>query len=346
MIGLALMLSTAFNAFSQTYVTQVKPAGSKTWGYANIKGELIIPAQYAKCYKFGPEGYAPIYDTQKKQYYFINIKGEALTTEIQGFKLIDGLGIDVHGFEEGLVPVRVGEKWGYLNTAGKLVIAAKYEKVTDFNSGYAVVQSGGKRMIVDNKGTEIAIAVTDAIDVRSFAEGLAPYRAADKTWGFIGKDGKVAIPAKYESVGYFSGGIAWAKETGGTLGYLNTKGEWAIKPQFTTAKEFNAESGLARVKQGEQWAYVNKAGEIMHPKDTEKYEDFSNGLALGKKGEKFGFFNTKGEWAIAPQFDGARDFKNGYAAAKQGEKWGIINKEGKWVIPAQFDGIKDIELVK
>ena len=38
------MLLLAGSSFAQTYVTQVKPAGNKKWGYANLKGELIIPA--------------------------------------------------------------------------------------------------------------------------------------------------------------------------------------------------------------------------------------------------------------------------------------------------------------
>jgi len=342
----ALVLSIGSQTIAQTYVTQVKPAGSKTWGYANIKGELIIAAQYAKCYKFSVEGLAPIYDTEKRQYHFINLKGETLTTEISGFKLIDGLGVDVHGFSHGLAPVKMGEKWGYINSTGKVVIATKYDKVSGFEDDYAIAESGTNHIILDTKGNETLIDFNGMLEVRGFSEHLAPYRAKDKTFGFIGTNGKVAIQGQFESVGYFIGGLAWAKQVGGALGYINTKGEWVIKPQFTAGKEFNIESSMARVKVGDQWAYVNKAGEILYVNDTQKYEDFSNGLALGKKGEKFGFFNNKGAWAIAPQFDGARDFKNGYAAAKLIDKWGIIDKTGKWVIQPQFDGIKDMELVK
>ena len=344
--SIALVLLLGSQAFSQTYVTQVKPAGSKTWGYANLKGELIIPAQYAKCYKFSAEGLAPIYDTEKRQYHFITLKGETLTTSINGFKLIDGFGTDVNGFSHGLAPVKMGEKWGFINSTGKVVIDTKYDKVDAFEDDYTIVLSGTNHVILDTKGTETLIVVSDLADVKQFSEHLAPYRATNKTFGFIGVNGKVSIPAQFESVGYFHEGLAWAKQTGGVLGYINTKGEWVIKPQFTAGKEFESESGLARVKVGEQWAYVSKAGEILYVKDTEKFEDFSNGLALGKKGEKFGFYNNKGQWTIPPQFDGARDFKNGYAAAKLGDKWGIINKEGKWVIQPQFDGIKDMELVK
>ncbi len=341
-----LLMSAAVSVYSQTYLTQVKPAGSKTWGYANQKGDVVIPSQYAKCYKFSPEGYAAIYDQQERQYYFINTKGERLNTEVKGFKLRDGLGFDVEGFKSGVAMIKIGEKWGYIDTQGKLAIPAKYEDANDFNDGYAAVKSDGKFLVIDNKGNEKVVDGSNIVDIKDFSEGLAPYKTTDKKTGFIGTDGKIAIQAKYESVGYFKNGLAWAKETGGMLGYINPKGEWVIKPQFTSGKEFDKESGLARIKNGDKWAYVNKAGEVINVNDTESWGDFSEGLADGKKGDKKGFYNNKGQWVIQPQFDGVRDFKNGFAAAKQGDKWGIINKEGKWMIQPTFDGIKDMELVK
>ncbi len=341
----ALFLTGAFTAFSQTYLTQVKPMGSKTWGYANQKGEMVIPAQYAKCYKFSSEGLAVIYDQTERQYYFINTKGEKITTEAKGFKLRDGMGFDVEGFKSGLAMIKMGDKWGYVNTSGKIVVPAKYEDANDFNDGYAAVKSGGNFFILDTKGSETAVEGANILDIKDFSEGLAPYKTADKMTGFIGTNGKIAIASQYQSVGYFKNGLAWAKAADGMLGYINPKGEWVIKPQFTAGKEFDKESGLARVKVGDRWGYVNKSGEVMYVSDADAWGDFSEGLSDGSKNKKKGFYNNKGVWVIQPQFDGVRDFKNGFAAAKQGDKWGMIDKTGKWVIQPTYDGIKDMEKV-
>lgn len=348
--GLSTILLSVLGGWSihaqQTYVTQVKPVGSDVWGYANQKGEIIIQAQYAKCYKFSSEGLAPIYDTKNKQYYFINLKGERLSTEITNFKLNDGFGFDVEGFINGLIAIKQGEKWGYLNSDGKVAIPIKYDYASEFNGGYAVAKSGEKYIALNTKGEEVMIDGSGIVEVKPFSEELAPYKTADKKFGFVGKDGKIAIQSQFESVGYFHDGLAWAKTIGGTLGYINPKGEWVIKPQFTAGKNFDSESGLARIKMGDKWAYVNKAGEIIYVNDTDAWGDFSNGLAEGKRNDKRGFYNNKGQWVIEPQFDGTREFKNGHAAAKQGDKWGIINKEGKWVIQPSFTTIKDFELIK
>jgi len=341
-----LFLLLGISAFSQTYVVQVRPAGVKEWGYANAKGELLIPAKFRKCWEFSENGLAPIYDADKKQFYFINLKGETLKTEITDFKLIETFGFGLKGYDDGMVPIRQGDKWGYLNSEGKIAIPIKFDKVNPFKVGFAVVELDKKFIIIDKQGKETVVEVPNLTELKSISEKLAPFKTTDGKFGFIDINGKIAIAAQFLSVGYFEGGLAWAKTADKKLGFINTKGEWIIKPQFTEAKEFDSESGLARVKDGEKWAYVNKKGEVININISESLDDFFNGLAKGKKNEKIGFYNTKGEWAIEPKFDGARDFKNGYAAAKIGEKWGVIDKTGKWVTEPKWDDIKDVELVK
>jgi hypothetical protein len=345
-LSLILTLLLGFSAVAQTYVVLVRPAGVKEWGYANLKGDLIIDAKYKKCIEFSDDGLAAIYDAKLKQFYFINLKGETLETEIKDFKLIEIFGFGMKGFNNGFAPVKQNEKWGYLNTAGKLAIPAKYDKVTQFNNGYAAAQRDGKFYVLDKNGMEIPVEVPNLADLNNFSEKLASFKTTDGLVGFIDSSGKVAIQAQFQNAGDFYGGIAWAKNSSGMVGYINPQGKWILEPQYETGKDFNTESGLARVKTGDKWAYVNKAGEIIYMNDSETFEDFSDGLSRGRKNGKFGYFNNKGEWAIQPQFDGARDFKNGYASVKSGEKWGIIDKTGKWVVEPTFEEMKDVELVK
>src|SRR5262249_3367597 len=148
----------------------------------------------------------------------------------------------------GMVAIKVGEKWGYLNTQGKLAIPAKYDKAGEFNSDHGVVESYSRFIIVDKKGTEIMVQEAGIIDLKEFSESLAPFRAGNKLMGFMDTQGKIAIPAQFMSVGYFHDGLAWAKQSDEMVGYINTKGEWVIKPQFREGKDFDAQSGMARVK--------------------------------------------------------------------------------------------------
>ncbi|HMG92509.1 MAG TPA: WG repeat-containing protein [Chryseolinea sp.] len=341
------MLLLAGSSFAQTYVTQVKPAGDKKWGYANLNGEIIIPAQYEKCYEFSSDGLAIIYDSKAKQHHFINLKGEKLPTEVSKFNVKEGfLGFELQGFHDGMLPIRVGEKWGFISSSGKMAIQAKYDDVSDFYGGFAVVKSGEKYIVLNTSGEETPVEGSGLLDVNHFTEGMAPFRAADKKFGFIDTSGKPVIKAQFESVGYFSDGVAWAKSADEKVGYLDKSGAWVIKPQFDAGKNFDQETGLARVKIGKDWVYVSKTGSKVTLSGTDIYEDFADGLARGRQGGKFGWLNSKGEWVIKPQYDGSRDFKNGYAAIQKGKLWGIIDKDGKVVIEPKFDGIKDMELVK
>ncbi|MBN1596834.1 MAG: WG repeat-containing protein [Bacteroidales bacterium] len=341
-----LLMVTGFNCYSQTYVAQFNPVGSKEWGYIKTDGEILIPAQYRRCHAFSEEGLAVIYDKQTKRFYFINLKGEKLDTEVKDFRMKEAFGFGLKGFEFGMVQVKYDDKWGYLNTEGKAVIPAKYDYVSEFEGEYAVTKIGDAFYIIDKKGTETSVKIPDLADVRNFSEGLAPFKTTAGNFGFIDTKGNKVIEAQYDGVGYFVGGLAWAKTTEGTIGYIKSDGQWAIKPQYKAAKNFDPASGIARVKDGDVWLYINKSGEKTPTSDSEIVEDFIDGLARGRKENKFGYYNTKGEWVIEPKFDGARDFINGFALAKSGDLWGIIDKSGSWVVEPEFAGLKDVAKVK
>lgn len=344
MLTLILTLILGYGAVAQNYVILVQPAGSKDWGYSGLDGNMIIDAKYKKCTSFSEDGFAAVYDAKK--FSFINLEGETLKTDVPDFKLIEILGFGIKGFRDGLAPVEIKEKWGFLNTDGKLAIPAKYDKVYQFKDGFTSAQRDGQFFVLDKNGNEFPVDVAGITDLNDFSEQRASFKTSGDLVGFVDGSGKVVIEAKFKAAGDFHGGLAWAKSSADKVGYINLQGEWVIEPKFDTGKNYDQESDRARVKDGDKWAYVNKAGEIMYMEDSETFDDFSNGLARGKKNGKFGFFNTNGKWAIEPQFDGARDFSNGYASVKSGEKWGIIDKTGKWVIEPKFEDIKDVELVK
>ena len=195
---------------------------------------------------------------------------------------------------------------------------------------------------------------------RSLTENVGAFRVKEKTLlcPEMNRLGSHLIAATFRGFGVNA--VVMETYAGLDLGKEFTSGKECFPCQVTVGdillylkkekeklgKNFDPETGLARVKNGDKWAYVNKAGEVSYINDSDIYEDFFNGLARGKKGEKFGFYNSKMEWAIPAQFDGARDFKNGYAAVKKGELWGVIDTTGKMIIEPKFEDIKDVEVIR
>jgi hypothetical protein len=332
-------LLMASQSFAQSPLAQAKAAGTSNWGYINTKGDYVIAAQFADCDAFSADGLAPIFDKKAKTSYFIKPNGEKLNTEVATFRLKDILGFGTQGFENGMCPVQVDKSWGYMSSDGKMTVPAKYEKVQEFNGNHGVTAKGGKFFIIDKKGGEKAVDVAGVLDVRHFSDGLAPIKVGEN-WGFISTDGSVAIVPSFKSVGYFSEGMAWAKNTAGQTGFIDKEGNWAIEAKFEATKDFS--NGLARVKSG-TWTFVDKTGKQIDTPAADSFGDFSDGLAYCKSADKVGFIDKTGKLVIAQEFLAVRDFKNGYADAKQGEKWGFIDKTGKWAIEPKFDAVKDFE---
>jgi len=338
-----LLFCQSLNA--QTMVAQAKGTGD--WGYVDLKGEFIIQPTYRTCQEFTEDGIAAVVNPSTKKGALIDVKGTVIPTEVADFSLLTGFfGAGAEGFTCGLLPVKVGKKWGYLNKDGKLAFAAKYDKVSGFYDCKAVAMMNQRLYILSSDGSEAEVKDGSIQDVRDFKGGLAPFVAKDGKLGFMDAQQQVVIPAQFNSVGYFSDGLAWAKDAAGKLGYIDRTGKWVITAQFDAGHDFDPSTGMARVKTSSGLAFIDKSGKLMEISGHESLGDFSEGLAKAKKGDQFGFVDKTGNWAIAPQFEGVRDFRNGHAAAKSGGKWGFIDKAGKWVIEPRFDGVKDFVRVK
>lgn len=97
----------------------------------------------------------------KKSYFFINPRGEKIYPTLSLSKAVvnpvrplrDGLRAV---FFEGTAP-DFNQKWGFVNSKGKVVIPAKYNQVDDFHDGYCWVTVPDWRgcVLIDTKGNEV-----------------------------------------------------------------------------------------------------------------------------------------------------------------------------------------------
>jgi hypothetical protein len=130
-----------------------------------------------------------------------------------------------HFFTDGLGLVQRSQGFGYINSTGELVIPAKYA------------------------------------DARPFSEGLAAVAAPDGRWGFINTDGEFVIEPRLVWTSSFSEGLAAARSPRGRMGFINKEGTFVIEPEFDDASDFSY--GLARVDGRDEWAYINRKGELV-----------------------------------------------------------------------------------
>src|SRR5258706_5893266 len=97
-------------------------------------------------------------------------------------------------FGDGLIEFRDGDKVGFVDSHGKVVIPPRFDSARHFSCGLAVVEVGKKS-------------------------------------GFIKKDGAWLIEPNLDSAHDFENGFASASKAG-RYGILNTEGKWHLQPEF------------------------------------------------------------------------------------------------------------------
>ena len=331
-----ILFIVAFSAMGQGVLAPFSEVGSDKWGYINQKGEVVLPAKYDEVLDFSSEGLALVREV--KTWSIIDKKGAPLST-VNGFTPVSVFGFGKRGYENGYIVVGSSKLLGVLDVTGKVVHDFKYNYISDFYNGFAAAKIGKSFYILDKDGKSTGI--DDVLDLRAFSEGLAPFRAKNKLFGFMDPTGKIVIPATYKSIGYFSNGLAWVKTPEDKIGFMDKSGKWIIEPKLSAAKDFDGTSGIARVRMNDEWIFIRKNGETFTAEGMVSSGDFSDGLAYARKGDLYGFINEKGEWVIEAKYTKVRDFNGGFAAVQINELWGVIDKKGNVVCEPKFRDIKN-----
>jgi len=161
------------------------------WGYRDAGGRTVISPRFELALEFSAEGLAGVVDDQGWAY--IDPAGRVVIRPV----VVDN-GPDY--FEEGLARFRAGEKIGFFDKKGKVVIQAKYAFARPFSEGLAAVCDSCKE-VLEAEHT----AVTGG------------------KWGFINTRGDLVIPLQFEDAGSFENGKAKVKANGAWK-YIDKKG--------------------------------------------------------------------------------------------------------------------------
>ena len=116
-----------------------------------------------------------------------------------------------------------------------MVIAPKFDKAFPFSEGLAKVALGNKAGFIDKTG-KIIIAPQFYVESGlkfdfggdGFREGLAAVRINGKV-GYIDKRGKLAIPARYKLGGDFNGGLVFVVSDEDKVYFIDKTGKVVIE---------------------------------------------------------------------------------------------------------------------
>ncbi len=195
------------------------------WGYIDGAGNQVIQPKFGSASNFRDGVALAEFDSGGV---LINISGEIIAS-----------GYDLppypYSISDGRVPATKGEKAGYLDTQGKVVIPFTYD------------------------------------EVRPFAHGLAPVEK-DGKWGYIDRDGHVLVSLKFDEAGPFGSGLA-AVKLENHAGFIDKTGNFLFYLPFDSAYGFSTDDseglGVADSDVSSFWTedhrfgYVNTSGSVI-----------------------------------------------------------------------------------
>ncbi|MDO8680541.1 MAG: WG repeat-containing protein [Acidobacteriota bacterium] len=266
------------------------------WGYVNTKGAIMITPQFdaARPFRYGRAAVklccgSWFSSTTNDRFGFIDEDGKYIHSP-------DFLWVGYLGFGGDLAPVKTAEgAIAFVNRAGEVMLSGKFSSVTD----------GG------------------------FSEGVAPVESTGK-WGYVDTAGEWIINPQFEGAQGFSGGLA-PVVVGGKTGYINTAGRFIINPQYSWGGEFV--DGSAIITQPAGMGLIDREGRaVVEVGKFEVVGTFQDGLARVKAGDGWGFIDSSGALAIGAEFDSADEFQNGLARVTALGKEGYITTAGIFVV--------------
>lgn len=247
-------------------------------------------------------------------------------------------------FKDGLLPVKQGGEWGYINNKDKFVIEPQYISCTQFSEGLAAVQTEyGKWGYINKKGNFV-IEPFECHTAGIFKDGMAAVKVKTEyknCYGFIDKRGDFIIEPKYDYVDTMGiDGVARISITDsgglGHYGIVNSEGQIVIDTysddEFRYINPFSEGVAAAR-KEGKLWGYINTQGNFVIEERFDIADEFSEGLAcVGVRNDEgtilYGYINTNGEIVIEPVFKAGASFCEGMARVKKDDKWCYIDTDG------------------
>ena len=230
--------------------------------------------------------------------------------------------------DNDLIPVRMGEKFGYINLNGEVVIPAQFDGGRLFINGLALVEINEKYGFINLLG-DIVIPCKFHFVHDSFSRsGYCVVSIAEGRQGLIDRNGVFVIPPTYQYLHHFGNGVCRTENESGLRGLVSPNGV-IVKFQFNDVYS----SGNAYILRLDgKYGLANNNGIVVYPKYDKISGYLTDDIFEVCLDGKFGLIDINGK-ILAPVIyeeifqpytnQWARSYLNGHKV--------IFNKKGEQI---------------
>jgi len=247
---------------------------------------------------------------------------------------------DANDFTERLTAVELEEHYYLVDKFGQIVPGSRYEDINIFSEGFAVVEANGKYHYVNNKGERIIQMVYDKAG--DFTKGKALVANENET-GFIDKLGKMVLKIDYDWSESYSSEYIRVKNDG-NFGLIQSNGREIIPCEYQFIGDIK--EGFFMVAKNEKFGFINENGELDIPlkyayKNRLASEGgFYFGMAKITRGNKYGFVDTSGAEIVPPVFEDVKQINSDFFRAKKRGKWGVVTRKMKLKVGYKYENLQ------
>lgn len=256
-------------------------------------GQQLTDYKYSRILGGIEEGFFEVIDKNNK-YGQLSITGE---------EVIPCIYDDSGYFEEGIVPMKLGEKWGMVNHKNETIIPFEYEDIFGCNNNRISAKLNGKWGVIDKFNNKLIDFKYDEICIYLIRDcGSIPARVGDK-WGIIDIYDNVIYDFIYDDCDSLDE-KGWYK--------FKQKDKWAIysceRNSFISPFIYDEveiySSWVCKVKLNGKYDYVDTENVPVSDfcYDTIHHFYRTNLVSIYKNG-KCGLMNTGGKILIEPKYD-------------------------------------------
>ena len=282
---------------SKEYVSIFK---DNKWGVIDSTGNEIIAPSYQEMIIIPNSKkdvflftYDVNYETGEYKTKALNSKNEKLFTEYEQIEAISNKDSNNNlWYEEGILKVKKGDKYGVINLEGKQLIPCEYEEIAVIPeiTNTIKVKKDGKYGLFDGTGKQILqVEYMDILNLGKESKDGFIVKKENNKYGIVSYSNQVILEANYDEITKIYGNDMYVVKQAGKQILIDKEGKQLLTSGFDEIKAVmkNKENGVIYVQNG-KYGVMKSTGEVIIEPQYEDLKEAKTGLLIAQKTGNYG----------------------------------------------------------